>query len=191
MNDIVTAILDDAISLKQTVRNDTVMQENLLSVSKRMLECHRQGGTMYMCGNGGSACDAMHFCEELVARYKRERPGMRALHFMDAAMMTCWSNDYSYDTQFSRYAEVFCSEKDILFAFSTSGNSANVIKAVETAREKKSWIVGFTGKDGGKLADISDIAFVVPSEHTERIQEIHITLVHILCELSERSLLEI
>ena len=113
---LVESILQEAISLKQAVLADQTVLEQLTDIAERMLHCHKQGGTMYMCGNGGSACDAMHFTEELVARYKREREGIRAMHFMDASMMTCWANDYDYESQFARYAEVFVDQETCFLA---------------------------------------------------------------------------
>ncbi|NBW40274.1 SIS domain-containing protein [bacterium] len=144
------------------------------------------GGTVYICGNGGSACDAMHFREELVARYKRERPGIRAHHFMDGATLTCWGNDYAYDTLFEREAKTFLREKDVLIAISTSGKSRNVIKAVEVANALNAPTIGLLGKDGGELVNMVKHALVVPSQETDRIQEVHITLIHAFCEFLER-----
>jgi D-sedoheptulose 7-phosphate isomerase len=127
----------------------------------------------------------MHFTEELVARYKRERPGIKAAHFHDPSVITCWSNDYTFETVFERQARTFCGPLDTLVGISTSGNSANVIRAVNAAKEKGTTTIGLLGKDGGKLATLCDIPLVVPSNATERIQEVHITFVHIFCELLE------
>lgn len=188
-NEVVRSLLAESAQLKQTVLNDDVLVGHLTDIADRMLRCHHAGGTLYMCGNGGSACDAMHFCEELVARYKREREGIRAIHFLDAPMMTCWANDYTFESQFARYAEVFCTDKDMLFGFSTSGNSKNVCEAIDRANAKGTYTIGFSGKTGGALAEKASCCLIVPSEQTERIQEVHITFVHILCELVERTML--
>lgn len=150
-----------------------------------MVKCIKSGGTIFACGNGGSSNDAMHFVEELVARYKRERRGIKAMHFMDPAVLTCWSNDYDYATAFERQAQTFCGKNDILLAISTSGNSANVNKAVAVCKKNKAKTIALTGKDGGTLKNLADICFVVPANETERIQEVHITLIHIFCELIE------
>jgi D-sedoheptulose 7-phosphate isomerase len=127
----------------------------------------------------------MHLCEELVARYKRTRPGIKALHFLDPGTLTCWANDFSFDEAFGRYAETFCGDKDLLVAISTSGNSKNVLCAAQAAKAKGSKIVALSGKDGGELAKIADCSIVIPSSETERIQEVHITVIHIWCELLE------
>src|SRR5687767_15137408 len=148
----------------------------------------RAGNRLYACGNGGSACDAMHLVEELVARYKRERPGLPAHHLLDAPTLTCWSNDYDYATAFRRQVEAMVREGDVLVAISTSGNSPNVLAAVEAANERGALTVGLTGKDGGRMRALCAEALVVPSPATERIQEGHITVIHLLCELLEREL---
>ncbi len=143
------------------------------------------GGTIYICGNGGSACDAMHFTEELVARYKGDRPGIKAAHWIDGSTMTCWGNDKDFASVFARCAETFCTPQDVLVAISTSGNSANICAAAEKARGKGSKVIGLLGRDGGKMKSLSDIAVIVPVPETERIQELHITAIHAWCELFE------
>jgi D-sedoheptulose 7-phosphate isomerase len=145
----------------------------------------KAGGTVYACGNGGSTCDAMHLTEELVARYKRNRAGIKAMHFMDPSVLTCWGNDFSFESAFERYAQTFCSANDTLVAISTSGNSSNVLAAVRAAKAKNTTVLGLTGKDGGELAKLADVALVVPSAATERIQEVHITIIHAWCEILE------
>ena len=185
MEHIIQSILTDAASVKQKVAQHKDLISGLATIHAEMQTRIKKGGTIYACGNGGSTCDAMHFVEELVARFKRERPGIKAMHFMDPSTLTCWSNDYEYSSAFQRYAETFCGPTDVFFGFSTSGNSSNVIKAVEAAKAKGTYTVIFSGKDGGKLKNLADISLIVPSEFTERIQEVHILFVHILCELLE------
>jgi len=185
MKDIIGQILKDSASLKDRLANDKDFIAKLDSIASALRSALAQGGTIYLCGNGGSACDAMHFCEELVARFKRDRPGFRAMHFLDASTLTCWSNDYSFDEVFERQAKTFCSSKDVLVAISTSGNSTNIIKAVNAAKELSCVTVALTGKDGGELSKLTDHALIVPSDTTERIQEVHITCIHIFCELLE------
>jgi D-sedoheptulose 7-phosphate isomerase len=107
---------------------------------------------------------------------------------MDPGVLTCWGNDIAFDDTFARYAETFCTPKDVLVAISTSGNSKNVIKAVEVAKSKGTTVIGLTGKDGGKVASLSDVSVIVPAQATERIQEIHITCIHVWCELLETAL---
>jgi D-sedoheptulose 7-phosphate isomerase len=153
-----------------------------------MVQAFRSGNRVYTCGNGGSACDAIHLVEELVARYKRERPGLPAHHLLDAATITCWGNDYDFDSIFQRQVETLMRAGDVLVALSTSGNSRNVLLAVEAANERGAVTIGLTGRDGGKMKDVCAETFVVPAEATERIQEGHITAIHLLCELVEREM---
>jgi D-sedoheptulose 7-phosphate isomerase len=185
MDTTIASLLSDSASLKANLAKDAGFNAALASSAQRLAECTKRGGTIFACGNGGSSCDAMHLCEELVARYKRNRPGIKAMHFMDPGVLSCWGNDFSFDGAFARYAETFCTPQDVLVAISTSGNSKNVLAAVEAAKAKGSYVIGLTGKDGGKLAPLADVAIVVPSQTTERIQEVHITCIHIWCELME------
>jgi D-sedoheptulose 7-phosphate isomerase len=185
MDKDVAQILSDSANLKNALSTDEKFVAGIASSCELLNKTIRQNGTIYACGNGGSTCDAMHLVEEFVARYKRERPGIKAAHFMDSAVMTCWSNDYSYEDAFRRYAETFCTDRDVLIAISTSGNSKNVLQAVKAAKSKGSKVIGLAGKDGGELGTVCDIALVVPSGLTERIQEVHITIVHIWLELLE------
>lgn len=185
MNTTIATILNDSAALKASLATNPAFISAVGAAAKRLAECAQGGGTIFACGNGGSTCDAMHLCEELVARYKRNRPGIKALHFMDPGVLTCWGNDVSFEDAFARYAETFCSAKDVLVAISTSGNSKNVLKAVAAAKAKGTFVIGLAGKDGGQLASVSDISIVVPSSATERIQEVHITCIHIWCEIME------
>lgn len=177
--------LRDGVKIREAILSDSVLLKEIEKAASALVKASKSGGTIYACGNGGSACDAMHFVEELVARYKKERPGIKAMHFLDGATISCWTNDYDFDSVFKRQVETFCTEKDILVGFSTSGNSKNVILAFEAARKRKTPTIGLLGRDGGALKALSDIALIVPSQETERIQEIHITLVHIFCEILE------
>jgi D-sedoheptulose 7-phosphate isomerase len=184
----ITSILDEAIATKTAVRDDARLLQLLKRSSTQLAQTIKQGGTVYACGNGGSTCDAMHLCEELVAKYKRDRPGIKAMHFMDPSTATCWGNDIGFDDVFARHVETFCTPKDVLIAISTSGNSANVVRAIHAAKKKKTKIIGLLGKGGGKIAPLCDTALIVPSGSTERIQELHITFIHIWCEILETSL---
>ncbi len=185
MESKITTLLDQSINLKQRVRSDAHLVAEIAASAELLAKCAKTGGTIYACGNGGSACDAMHLCEELVARYKRNRPGIKAMHFLDPGALSCWSNDFSFDEAFGRYAETFCSDKDLLVAISTSGNSKNVLHATRAAKTKGSKVVALSGKDGGELTKLADCAIVIPAFETERIQEMHITIIHIWCELLE------
>ena len=188
MKDKVTALFEEALRTKAAACEDETLMAGVAQTANLLGKTVKQGGTVYICGNGGSACDAMHFAEELVARYKRERKGVKAMHFMDPGTLTCWSNDYEFDSVFKRQVETFCTEKDLLITFSTSGNSGNVLAALEAAKQVSCPSIVLTGRDGGKAAPLAEVALVVPAEGTERIQEVHITIVHVLCELLETEL---
>ena len=161
---------------------------DILRVSNRLTDTFRAGRRLYACGNGGSACDAMHLVEELVARYKRDRPGLPAHHLMDGPTLTCWSNDYDFESAFQRQVEALVAPGDVLVAISTSGNSPNVLRAAEAAHGRGAWTIALTGKDGGRLRTVCSETLIVPAQATERIQEGHITIIHLLCELLERNL---
>jgi len=158
----------------------------IMEVAKRIMAAYRKGHKVLLFGNGGSACDASHLAAELVNRYKKDREGLPAIALAtDMAVVTSISNDYDYTDLFSRQLKAIGHKGDIAIAISTSGNSPNVLKAVQVAKEKGLITIGFAGKDGGKLAGLVDYSFIIPSNNTARIQEAHITLGHILCELIE------
>jgi Phosphoheptose isomerase len=184
MEDKINRIFGEAVSVKQALLASDIPAQ-VARIAATLKERLARGGTLYCCGNGGSACDAMHFTEELVSRFKRERPGIRAMHFLDAATLTCWSNDYDFEGAFERQVRTFCTEKDALCLISTSGNSANICRAAVAAREQNTYTFALTGKDGGLLSRQVDDALIVPSQATERIQEAHILLIHTFCELLE------
>ncbi|MQA88778.1 MAG: SIS domain-containing protein [Gemmatimonas sp.] len=182
---LIDSALEDSARVKEALRKEA---SSILTIAYRLADTFRDGGRLYACGNGGSACDAMHLVEELVARYKRDRPGLPAHHLLDAPTLTCWSNDYEFATAFRRQVESMVRPGDVLVAISTSGNSPNVLLAVEAARERGAWTLGLTGRGGGKLAQLADEVLTMPADSTERIQEGHITVIHLLCELIERLL---
>jgi len=145
-------------------------------------------GTIYLCGNGGSAADAQHIAGEFVGRFCRERKALAAIAFStDTSVITSIANDYAYDRIFARQAEALVRQDDILWAFSTSGTSANVIAAVEVAKERGARVIAFTGTAGSKLEQMADICFCADAESTARSQEIHQLAYHIICDLVERS----
>lgn len=148
----------------------------------------RSGGVIYAFGNGGSACEAIHLVEELVARYLMERPGIRAQHFLDGATMTCWGNDYDFIDSFKRQVETFVTEKDTVFAFSTSGNSENILRSLKSAKDLGATTVLMGGKGGGKAKALSDIPLIVEAPRTMRIQEAHMLIVHMIVHLLENRL---
>jgi D-sedoheptulose 7-phosphate isomerase len=146
------------------------------------------GGTIYLCGNGGSAADAQHIAGEFVGRFCRERKALPAIAFStDTSVLTCIANDYAYDRVFARQAEALVREDDLLWAFSTSGTSANVIAAVEVARERDARVIAFTGAADSELERLADICLCADAESTARSQEIHQLAYHIVCDLVERS----
>jgi D-sedoheptulose 7-phosphate isomerase len=178
-------------ALEESARVKRAMVElgpAIVRAAERMAQGFRSGRHLYACGNGGSACDAMHLVEELVARYKRERPGLPAHHLLDPSTLTCWSNDYEFESVFQRQVEAMMREGDVLVALSTSGNSPNVLRAVEAANTRGALTIGLTGRSGGHMRGLCGELLAVPSDATERIQEGHITIIHLLCELVERML---
>lgn len=149
----------------------------------------RAGGTVAFCGNGGSASQAQHFAAELVARFRRERRALRAIALTtDTSILTAVGNDYSFDQVFSRQVEALLRPGDALVALSTSGQATNVCAAAETAREIGATVIGFTGRDGGRLASLCHIELRVPHTDTARIQEAHLLLGHLLCDAVEAAL---
>ncbi|PCJ21424.1 MAG: phosphoheptose isomerase [Candidatus Cloacimonadota bacterium] len=144
--------------------------------------------TVLSCGNGGSTCDAMHFAEEFTGRYRKDRRPLKAMAIADASHITCVANDFGFDNIFSRTVCAFGEENGVLFAISTSGNSQNILNAIKEAKNKKMKVIGLSGKDGGKMKNLCDVFFLVPSQMTDRIQEIHIKIIHALIEGVERKI---
>ena len=152
-------------------------------VVRRLVEAFGAGGRVYTFGNGGSSADAAHFAEELVGRYKRERRPLPAQSLaVDASALTCIANDYSYDEVFERQVRGFVGAGDVVIGFSTSGRSPNVVRGLAAARELEASTVLFGGGDGGPAAEHADVALVVPSESTARVQELHVLLLHLILE---------
>ncbi|MDP8032966.1 D-sedoheptulose 7-phosphate isomerase [Pasteurella atlantica] len=163
-------------------KNIQLIQEAALLISNSF----KQGGKVLSCGNGGSHCDAMHFAEELTGRYRENRPSYPAIAISDVSHLSCVSNDFGYEYVFSRYVEGVGKKGDVLFGLSTSGNSQNIINAMQTAKAKGMKTIAMTGKDGGKMAGIADIEIRVPHfRYADRTQEIHIKVIHILMMLIE------
>lgn len=149
----------------------------------------KQGGKVLSCGNGGSHCDAMHFAEELTGRYRENRPSYPAIAISDVSHISCVGNDFGFDAIFSRYLEGVGQAGDVLLGISTSGNSANVLNAIHTAKQKNMKIITLTGKDGGKMNSLADIDIRVPHfGYADRVQEIHIKVIHILIMLIEKEM---
>lgn len=144
------------------------------------------GNKVMICGNGGSNCDAMHFAEEFTGRFRKERRALPAISISDSSHITCVGNDYGFDSIFSKGVEAFGKENDMLIGISTSGNSDNVIKAIKAAKEIGMKTVALLGKDGGQLKGICDYEFIIPGETSDRIQEIHMMILHIIIEGVEK-----
>jgi len=155
--------------------------------AKAFVETINNGGKIFSCGNGGSHCDAMHFAEELTGRYREDRRALPAIAISDPSHITCVSNDFGYESIFSRYIEGLGREGDALLAISTSGNSKNILKAATMAKQRKMKVIALTGKNGGELAELADVEIRVPHMgFADRIQEIHIKVIHILIQLIEK-----
>jgi len=151
-----------------------------------MIACIKTGGKIISCGNGGSMCDAMHFAEELSGRFRDDRRALPAISISDPSHISCVANDYGFDRIFSRYIEALGNKGDVLLAISTSGNSANVINAVNAAKAKGMTVVALSGKDGGKIASLCDVEIRAPhSRYADRVQEIHIKVIHSLIAVIE------
>jgi len=154
-----------------------------------MVDSFNKGGKVMSCGNGGSHCDAMHFAEELSGKFREERPAIAAMALSDVSHISCVANDYGFDFVFSRSVEALGRGEDILLAISTSGNSRNILEACKAARAKGMQIIGLTGKDGGQLAKECDVEIRVPHNgYADRIQELHIKIIHIFILLIEKRL---
>ncbi|CAH0995221.1 Phosphoheptose isomerase [Emticicia aquatica] len=178
----------------QKVLNDFISSsENIEKIEKAaelMANALKTGNKIISCGNGGSHCDAMHFAEELSGRYRENRKALAAIAISDPSHISCTGNDYGFDYIFSRFIEGLGNSGDVLLGISTSGNSKNIINATLAAREKGMKVVIFSGKDGGKLAGMADVEIRVPHfGYADRIQEIHIKVIHILIMLIEKKVL--
>jgi len=160
------------------------MENPLQEASKLMVNTLKNGSKILLCGNGGSAADAQHIAAELTGRYKTERRGLPAIALTtDTSALTAIGNDYGYEKVFDRQVEALANKGDLLIGISTSGNSANIISALSTAKELGCNTVGFSGRDGGEMNKVCDINLVVPSNDTPRIQEMHILFGHTLCQI--------
>ena len=185
--DFIKKELQEAKTLLEKFLADEKQLENIQKGAQLMVEAVKDNKKIISCGNGGSHCDAMHFAEELSGKYRNNRRALPAMAISDASHISCVGNDFGYEFVFSRYLEALGQQGDVLVGFSTSGNSANVIRAVETAKAKNMKTIILTGNNGGKLAGMADIEICVPHfEYADRTQEIHIKIVHIFIALIEK-----
>jgi D-sedoheptulose 7-phosphate isomerase len=182
-------IIDHFLEAKEILSQFIDNQDNFDKIKRagdEMIRAIKSGGKVISCGNGGSMSDAMHFAEEMTGRFRENRGPLAAIAISDPSHITCISNDYGYEFIFSRFVESIGGRNDVLLAISTSGNSQNVINAVEKAKEKGMFVVALTGKDGGKLAHLADLELRAPmSKWADRVQEIHIKIIHSLIHYIE------
>ncbi len=179
--------LREAALVLEKFLNDSVSSEQIHRAARLMADALLNQKKIISCGNGGSHCDAMHFAEELSGRYRGNRPSMAAIAISDVSHITCTANDYGFEYIFSRFIEGLGQPGDVLLGISTSGNSANVLRAAEAAKVRGMSVVALTGKDGGELAAFADVEIRVPHYgYADRIQEIHIKVIHILIMLIEK-----
>ena len=179
----VSLMINDFISEKKNIK----ALEKIISL---LAEKHKQGFKGLTCGNGGSACDAMHYAEELTGRFRKDRKPLGAISLTESSHITCVANDYGYDEIFSRGVEALGVSGDYLIAISTSGNSKNVINAVNKAKDMNILTIGLLGKDGGKLLNLTDHNLIFNADTSDRIQELHILAIHTIIEGIERILFE-
>src|SRR5215216_6591231 len=176
-------ILDDAArELSALLPRLVELEPQLSRLADALLACWSKGGKALVAGNGGSASDAMHLAEELVARFEKNRRALAAMALCDPTVITCAANDFGYDRVFSRQVEAFGNAGDVLIVFSTSGNSPNILRAIEAARARQLVTAALLGRDGGKARGMCDIEVIVPAQKSHRIQEGHKILYHSLCE---------
>ena len=189
MTPFVKQRIEESIAVKKTLLSDEKLLEAVTGLADAVISIISSGGRILLCGNGGSASDALHVAGELVGRFQRERSAWSAIVLnADVATMTAIANDYGYEQVFARQTAAHIRGGDLLVGFSTSGNSENICNAVRTARELGGLTAAFAGNRGGRLGPMVDFSIVVPSDVTARVQESHIVLGHIICELVEERL---
>jgi D-sedoheptulose 7-phosphate isomerase len=185
-NEVTRSTLEEHYQALATLLEMTDKLEASVTYMRRVIT---NGGKIFTCGNGGSAADAQHFASELTGRFEKNRQGYAAIALTtDSSSLTAIGNDFGFEFIFSRQLQALAQTGDLLFAISTSGNSANVVQAVNYARSNDVYSIGLLGRDGGKLAELVDLPLIVPVERTARVQEAHIFILHLLCELLESDL---
>lgn len=185
----VRAALDEAATSLERLRRDEAMLATIARAGELLADTFVAGGRAYSCGNGGSMCDAMHFAEELTGRFRDNRPGYAALAISDPGHLSCVGNDYGYERVFARFIEAHGRSGDVLLAITTSGTSRNVVAAAQAARALGMKVIGLTGRAGTPIVGLADIPIVTPAgTYADRVQELHIKVIHILIELVERRL---
>ncbi len=186
---MIEEIIRESIAVKEKIMNDKNLIHKISLIVEKIIECYKNNGKLLFAGNGGSAADAQHLVAELVGRFYLERKALKAEALsVNTSTITAIGNDYDYSKIFSRQLEANGDKGDIFIGFSTSGNSKNIIEAINICKEKEIFVIGFTGESGGKMQNMCDILINVPSNNTPRVQEAHITIGHIICELVEKKL---
>ena len=184
-------IKNSYLTAYKTVKNFVENDENIektVKISEELAAAYRDGKKSLIAGNGGSNCDAMHFAEEFTGRFRSDRRALPSISISDSSHITCVGNDFGFNFIFAKGVEAFGQEGDFFFGISTSGNSQNVIEAMKVAKEKGLKTVALLGKDGGKLKGVGDYVFIIPGETSDRIQEVHMMILHIIIEGVERIL---
>lgn len=194
--------MDNISLIKQELQEAAKVLENFLGneqnieaiekAAQAFVHTINNDGKIFSCGNGGSHCDAMHFAEELTGRYRENRRALPAIAISDPSHISCVSNDFGYESIFSRYIEGLGREGDAVLAISTSGNSKNILRAATVAKQRKMKVIALTGKNGGELAELADVEIRVPHMgYADRVQEIHIKVIHILIQLIEKGTIDV
>lgn len=185
----VSIVKNNFLEAQQLLAQFVANPENIAAIERAgalLVDAFKNGNKVIACGNGGSMCDAMHFAEELSGRFRDDRKPLPALAISDASHISCVANDYGYDRIFSRYIDALGNKGDVLLAISTSGNSTNVINAINSAQKKQMHVIGLTGKNGGKMAGLCNVEVRAPhSDYADRAQEIHIKVIHSLIHYVE------
>jgi D-sedoheptulose 7-phosphate isomerase len=188
MNAIIHDSLFTARSLVAVLISDEFVAREIEKIARQIAKVYQSKGNLIIFGNGGSMCDAMHFAEELTGRFQKDRQALPAIAISDPGHLSCVGNDHGWDSVFSRAVEAYAVPGDMVIGISTSGNSANVIKAIETAQSRECFTCLLSGNNGGALKDKCDYQIIIPSNSTARIQEMHGIIIHILIELVEQEL---
>lgn len=183
---VIDELEESIVTTKKMIQS---LPDEIITAVSVILDSYKAKGKIFLIGNGGSAADAQHIAAEFMGRFKLERNGLPAIALTtDTSIITALSNDYGYEMVFSRQLEALSNGGDVLIAITTSGTSTNILKAVDVARLKNIKVIGLTGGNGGELKNVADITIIVPSNNTPRIQEAHITIGHIICNLVEKEM---
>ncbi|MCP4049109.1 MAG: D-sedoheptulose 7-phosphate isomerase [bacterium] len=188
MKKLLKESFENSIKALNSFYQDGANINKVINISELIANCFNNGNKVLICGNGGSMCDAMHFAEEFTGRFRKNRKALPAIAISDPSHITCAANDFGFDNIFARSVEAYGQKNDLLIGLSTSGNSQNIINAVKKAKELEMKTFALLGKDGGKLKQICDFEFIIPEKTSDRIQEIHMIILHIIIEGVERIL---